>query len=107
MRDDHEAFKKLGARIVVVTRHDPARMRAYWAEHKLPFIGVPDPDGAITERYGQQWKLFKLGRMPAQFVIDCQNKIAFSHYGSSMSDIPKNARMLEVIRGLSNCEGES
>ena len=41
--------------------------------------------------------------MPAQFVIDCQGKIAFAHYGSGMSDIPKNARMLEVIRGLSGC----
>ncbi len=103
MRDDHAAFRAAGARIVVVTSHDLAKMQAYWAEHKLPFLGVPDPEGLLAKQYGQQWKLLKLGQMPAQFVVDCQGKIVFAHYGSGMSDIPENQEMLRLIKTLPPC----
>lgn len=103
MRDDYRAFRNAGAEIVVVTRHDAKRMRTYWAENKLKYLGIPDPKGTLTKRYGQQWQLFKLGRMPAQFVIDCQGKLAHTHYGSSMSDIPENAKMLKLLQGLPRC----
>jgi len=103
MRDDYKAFREAGAQIVVVTRHDAEKMRTYWRKNKLKFLGVPDPKGTLTKRYGQQWQLFKLGRMPAQFVINCNGKIAFTHYSSSMSDIPKNAKMLKLLRGLPRC----
>jgi peroxiredoxin Q/BCP len=32
--------------------------------------GVPDADGKLANLFGQEWKLLKLGRMPALFVID-------------------------------------
>ena len=75
-------------------------MSEYWRKEKLPYLGVPDPDGAFTSTYGQQWKLFKLGRMPSQFVVDCAGTITFVHYASGMSDIPTNKKMLELMRGL-------
>lgn len=105
MRDDYERFRALHAQIVVVTRHDAQAMREHWAAHRLPFFGIPDEEGRITARYGQQWKLHKLGRMPAQFVIDCAGRVAYAHYGASMSDIPKDAKMLALIRGLPGCAG--
>lgn len=106
MRDDHARFEALGARVVVVTRHDKEEMVAHWKKEKLPYAGVSDPDGHLTDAYGQQWRLFKLGRMPAQFVVDCQGKIAFAHYASGMSDIPKNEAMLELMKGL-DCPGKT
>jgi peroxiredoxin Q/BCP len=38
--------------------------------------------------YGQEVKLFKLGRMPAQMLIDKSGILRFVYYGHSMADIP-------------------
>lgn len=103
MRDDHEAFKALGAKILVVTRHDADKTREYWSKEKLPFLGIADPEGSVTKRFGQQWKLLSLGRMPAQLVVDCQGKLALAHYGKSMSDILPNEQILSVIKQLAPC----
>lgn len=98
MRDDHEKFVALGAKVLVVTRHNLEQMKAYWKKERLPYQGIADPDGRITARYSQQWRLFRLGRMPALFVIDSKGKIVFAHYSSGMSDIPKTSTVLEEIR---------
>ncbi len=103
MRDDYQRFRELGAEIVVVSRHDAERMREHWRTNRLPYLGVADPGGEVSARYGQQWKLTQLGRMPAQFVVDCRATIAFAHYAGGMSDIPRNERMLELIRGIDGC----
>jgi len=104
MRDDYPSFEDAGAQIVVIATHDRDKMKAYWTEHKLPYLGVPDPQEQLTRRYGQQWKLLKLGQMPAQFVVDCGGTIVYAHYGSSMSDIPTNKEMLRLIRALPPCK---
>lgn len=101
MRDDTLAFSSLGAEIIVVTRHDREKMQAYWKKEKLPFVGISDPEGTITSRFAQQWKLLSLGRMPAQFVLDCQGKIALAHYSKSMADILPNESVLQAVRALS------
>ena len=69
----------------------------YWRSERLPFIGLPDPDHKVAERYKQQVSLFKLGRMPLVTAMDGQGLIRFAHYGASMSDIPANKILLEVI----------
>ena len=104
MRKDYQAFTDIGAQIVVITQHEADKMREYWKKEKLPFVGIADPEEVIANIYHQQWKLIKLGRMPAQFVVNCAGMIVFAHYGSSMSDIPANKKMLKIIRGLSTCE---
>ena len=105
MQADHEAFVRLGATILVVVKDSKAAVRAYWSEHKLPYHGLADPQGAFAEHYGQQWKALKLGRMPAQFVIGCEGAtIVFAHYSKSMSDIVENKRILALMRALPGCE---
>ncbi len=104
MQADYKAFVDLGATILVVAKDSEETVRAYWSKHNLPFSGLADPEGAFAERYGQQWKALKLGRMPAQFVIGCQGAtIVFSHYSKSMSDIVENKRILELMRALPGC----
>lgn len=63
-------------------------------------IGVPDNEGKLAKLYGQEWKMLKLGRMPALFVIDRNGSLAFTHYGTSMSDIPKNIEIFKMLDGL-------
>jgi hypothetical protein len=48
--------------------------------------------------------LFKLGRMPAQIIVNKKGIARYVHYGDSMSDIPSNEELLELIKGL-NEEG--
>jgi hypothetical protein len=45
--------------------------------------------------------------MPAQALIDRQGKVRFIHYGDSMSDIPKNAEILELIDQLNEEKGKA
>jgi hypothetical protein len=41
--------------------------------------------------------LFKMGRMPALFLLDRQGIIRFAHYGDSMRDIPSNEEVLSIL----------
>jgi peroxiredoxin Q/BCP len=47
--------------------------------------------------YGQEIKLFKFGRMPAQVLVDKNGMVRFVHYGNSMSDIPTNEELLSLV----------
>ena len=98
MRDDYPEFRAAGTKLAVVARESPAAMRRYWSRQGLPYMAIPDPDGRLGKLYGQRWRLFKLGRMPALFVIDRQGLVAYARYGSSMMDIPDNRDILEVLR---------
>jgi len=102
MKQDFKEFASRNAAIVVIAPHSTEKVANYWQKEKLPMIGVPDEDGKIANIYGQEWKLLKLGRMPALFVIDRNGALAFAQYGASMSDIPENNQMLKVLDGLSS-----
>jgi peroxiredoxin Q/BCP len=54
----------------------------------------------VLKRYGQEVKLFKLGRMPAQVIVDKQGQARYVHYGHSMSDIPPNDELLAILERL-------
>lgn len=97
MREDWGRFQDRGASVVVVARHSSKEMRAFWEKNRLPFLGVPDPDAAIGPVYGQEWKLLRLGLMPALLVLDSSRKVLFSHYSSGMSDIPSNDTVLSSL----------
>ncbi|MGC9335845.1 MAG: hypothetical protein ACP5JJ_17000, partial [Anaerolineae bacterium] len=58
--------------------------------------GLPDPKHSVLKLYGQEVDLFKLGRMPAQVLIDKEGVARFVHYGHSMSDIPENKEILAL-----------
>jgi peroxiredoxin len=97
LRQDYEKFVKLGTQIVVAGPENAEAFKNYWEKEKLPFIGLPDPEHKVLKLYGQEVKIFKLGRMPAQVMIDKSGKVRFVHYGHSMSDIPENKELLDLI----------
>lgn len=74
-----------------------ADFQKYWKNNELPFIGIPDPQQEILKMYGQEVNLLKLGRMPAQFLIDAQGNLQMVHYGSSMKDIVDNEQVLSRL----------
>ena len=100
MRDHYQDFKSRGAEIVAVGPNDMQAFQQYWANEKMPFIGLPDPDHKVARLYRQEVNLFKLGRMPLNSVLDVEGRIRYIHFGASMSDIPDNETFLNVIDQL-------
>jgi len=100
LRQDYDKFQQRQAEILVIGPEDASAFARYFGENGLPFIGLPDPTHSVLKLYGQEVNLFKLGRMPAQVLIDKTGLARFVHYGHSMADIPPNAELLELLDEL-------
>ncbi len=96
LRQDYAQFIARDIEVVVVGPEDASAFADYFGQESLPFIGLPDPKASVLKLYGQEVNLFKLGRMPAQVLIDKAGVARYVHYGHSMSDIPKNEEILTL-----------
>jgi peroxiredoxin len=105
LRQDYAQFVARQAEVIVVGPEDEGAFEQYWGQENLPFVGLPNPKSTVLKLYGQEVNLFKLGRMPAQVIIDRQGTVRYVHYGHSMSDIPPNQELLALLDQL-NQEGE-
>ena len=97
LRLDYDKFVARSTRVVVVGPENAEAFKRYFQENDLPFTGLPDPTASVLKLYGQEVNLFKLGRMPAQVIMDKKGMVRFVHYGHSMSDIPENTELLELL----------
>jgi peroxiredoxin len=100
LRHDYKEFEKVETVIAVLGSESPEAFASFWRDNGLPFIGVPDPGHTVLKRYGQEVKLFKLGRMPAQVLVDKNGMARFVHYGHDMTDIPSTEEVLGLIASL-------
>jgi peroxiredoxin len=97
LRRDFAKFESEKTVILVVGPENAKAFAKYWKENDLPFIGLPDPKHSVLKLFGQEIKLFKLGRMPAQVIVDKAGGVRYAHYGHSMSDIPANKALLGIF----------
>ena len=104
LRDAYNDISARASEVVVVGPESAAAFDKFWHEQHLPFVGLPDPSHQVLKRYGQQVKLFKLGRMPAQVVVDRKGRVRFVHYGHSMTDIPEPAEILTLLNQIDDSE---
>ena len=100
LRQDYESFKRLVTEVLIVGPENTKVFQEYWTKENLPFVGLPDPKHILSELYGQEIKLLKLGRLPCQMIIDKAGILRFVHYGLSMSDIPSNNEILELLETI-------
>jgi len=70
LRQDYQKFIARDVEVVVVGPENAKAFADYFEKESLPFVGLPDPKGSVLKLYGQEVNLFKLGRMPAQVLID-------------------------------------
>jgi len=105
LRHDYSEFVSRDVEVVVVGPEDAAAFADYWQKESLPFVGLPDAQHSVLKLYGQQVNLFRLGRMPAQVLIDKAGVARFVHYGHSMSDIPENAEILGLADEVNAAAG--
>ena len=104
LRQEYDQFVQRGVVVLVIGPDNAKSFAKYFSENRLPFSGLPDPKHSVLKLYGQEVKLFKFGRMPAQAIIDKQGIVRYVHYGNSMSDIPSNAELLSLINEISQSE---
>lgn len=102
LHKDYAKFKKNDTVIVAIGPEDAASFKKYWEDNNLEFFGIPDDTHSVLKMYGQKVNLFKLGRMPAQMLVDKEGILRFVHYGHSMQDIPKNSEIFQLIDKLKN-----
>lgn len=100
LHHDYDKFTAKDTIIAAIGPENADSFKKYFEEHNLPFYGIPDPKHTVLKTYGQKVNLFKLGRMPAQMLVDKNGILRYVHYGHSMSDIPENAEILELIDTL-------
>ncbi len=96
LRQDYAQFVDRDIEVVVVGPENAVSFASYWTKNDMLFTGLPDPKAGILKLYGQEVNLFKLGRMPAQVLIDKAGFARFVHYGHDMKDIPENAEILAL-----------
>ena len=96
LRQDFSEFTARDIEIVVVGPEDAKAFSNYFQKESLPFIGLTDPHANVLKMYGQEVNIFKLGRMPAQVLIDKAGVARFVHYGHNMSDIPATEEILAL-----------
>lgn len=88
MRQEEIKLAELDIEVLVVGPESSDSFRNFWEKESMPFTGLPDPNHSVMNLYGQQVKIFKLGRMPAQMLITKDGILKFVYYGNSMADIP-------------------
>ena len=99
LRQDYQKFVEREAEIIVIGPDTPEAFAHHWTQEHLPFIGLPDPEHRVLDLYGQDVKLLRLGRLPAQMIINKAGIIRFAHYADSMRDIPPNQAVLDILAG--------
>jgi len=107
LRQDYAQFVQRNAEIVAIGPEDQRAFAQWWQEHDMPFVGLSDPEHSVGNLYGQEVNPVKLGRMPAQFVIDRQGHIRYQHYSNAMWDIPADEDILHLLDQLNDEQEDS
>jgi peroxiredoxin Q/BCP len=100
LRQDYQEFVNKQAVLLVLGPENAVAFKKYFEKNELPFVGLPDPKASVLKLYGQEVNLFKLGRMPAQVIVDKEGMARFVHYGHSMADIPENVELLALLEDI-------
>lgn len=97
LRQDYDQFQERNILVAVLGPEKAKAFSTYWEEEKLPYIGLPDPRYKVLKLYGQQFKIIKFGRMPAQVAVDMAGMVRHAHYGNSMDDVTPNEDVLGLF----------
>jgi peroxiredoxin Q/BCP len=100
LRQDYAQFVDRDAEIIAVGPEGQESFAQYWLAHEMPFVGLPDPQHTVAGLYGQEVRLLKLGRLPAQILVDKAGTVRYAHYGRTMADIPPNTELLALLDKL-------
>ena len=98
LRQQYRLFTQANIEIIAIGPDTVEAFKRFWEKEKLPFIGISDPTHKIADLFGQEVKLLKLGRLPAEILIDTSGRICYVHYGTSMSDIAQSEEIFAALQ---------
>jgi peroxiredoxin len=107
LRQDYAQLVERDTEVIAIGPEAREEFAAYWNEHEMPFVGIPDPKHTVLTLYGQETKVVKLGRMPAQIIVDKTGRVRYVHYGRSMADISHNDQLLALLDEINQEDGMS
>ncbi len=105
LRQDYPEFVARDVEVIAIGPDSREAFQRFWREHDIPFVGLADPKHAVADAYRQEVSILRLGRMPAQFLIDGEGRIRYYHYGRSMSDIASDEDIVARLDALRAGEG--
>ncbi len=94
LHHDIDKFEKKKIKIVAICPEKLSSVEKFFNENKLSFDLISDPNHMLADRYNQQVKILKLGRMPAQIILKENSEIELKHFANSMKDIVENDEIL-------------
>jgi peroxiredoxin Q/BCP len=100
LRKEYETFQELNAELYPILVDDKDNAIKMEEKYARKFPIYYDEEKKVANMLNQEVKLLKLGRMPALLILDTENVIRYAYYGESMSDIPENDQLFEVLRKI-------
>ena len=97
LRQDYQKYVELNTEVIAVGPEDAKAFTRWWHEHKMPFVGIPDPKHDIAKLYTQRFNILRGGRLPALMVVDKEGRLRLKHYGDAPSDIPSDDEILTLL----------
>lgn len=98
-RDSYEAFHDAGAEVIGISADSPESHARFTERHRLPFVLLSDPDGAVRARYGVPRTL---GVIPGRttYLIDRQGVVrhVFSSQFQPARHVAEALRVLGEMR---------
>ena len=86
--------------MVAIVGDSAEAAHSYLERNRLPFPCLVDPIHEIYDRYKVESKVLSLGQRPGLFILDRHGIVRYAYVGFQQWEIPGNAQVLEVCRGL-------
>jgi peroxiredoxin len=107
LRQDYQKYVELDTEVIAIGPEDTKAFTRWWHDHKMPFVGIPDPKHDIAKLYTQKFNILRGGRLPALMVIEKEGKLRLRHYGDSPRDIPTDEEILALLARLNRKDSET
>ncbi|MCP4763534.1 MAG: peroxiredoxin family protein [archaeon] len=98
---DFEKFKATNTVIISILADKMENAKILedgYAKNKFPIHY--DIENKVGKMLKQETKILKMGRMPALLIVDKEGVIRYTYHSSSMSDIPKNEEVFDILKDL-------
>ena len=100
MTDEYQQFIDAGIEVIAIAPENAEHARAFVDEHGIPFPCLADADHRIYDAYQVESNSLSLGQRPGLFIMDRDGVVRYAYIGSQQWQIPRNADVLEVCRGI-------
>lgn len=122
-RYSHSRYRLTDGGLALVVRSEPDKLAANIGPHSLPFPLICDADGVLYDyldiptRSGvwrtcslEAWQILRKARqrgystpagapqqLPLTLILDADGTVLFSHYGSSLTDVPADCGAMQQL----------